>query len=278
MNSWQVLNQIKYLLQQARWEGTSTVIFAPESVKVVGSDSDVDAIDARPVLPMALIVPESGTADPQHGEESGYMARNISIVLVTRNENDRLGMAGIMGANREGISDSRGRGVLEFEGELFRAIKQLVINSGVNIAFKGNGSSATRKDADDIAYAIQEYQFEAFCTTALEYFPGRKLAAQPRTGEVSLSWAVPPARYDRYRMVLRRAAGSTAPTSISSGTGVTLASAMATSVVDSGLAAGTYSYALFCTYDDMCEGVDGQFTPAQDLRASDSVTATVTAF
>ena len=48
-----------------------------------------------------------------------------------------------------------------------------------------------------------------------------------------------------------------------------LIGAIATSVTDSGLAAGTYSYSLFCTYDEK-DGRPGG-TPDSDERVSSSV-------
>lgn len=68
---------------------------------------------------------------------------------------------------------------------------------------------------------------------------------------VTLSWTNPSGRFDLHRIIMRRAAGSTAPATVTDGTGVTLGSDLATSVADTGLAAGTYSYSAFAGYDEI---------------------------
>ena len=65
------------------------------------------------------------------------------------------------------------------------------------------------------------------------------------TTSVSLSWSNPGNR-DLAQVIVRRAVGSTAPSSPTGGTGVGLSSPMASSVTDTGLTPGTsYAYAVF---------------------------------
>lgn len=270
MNIWQVVNQTVYRLQQQKWGATSTPVFHPMSVKPVASDSDADALDAGLILPIALVIPESGQSDPQHGEEPDYKVRQLTVAVIARNQNDYLGVGAFMGAVREGVSDSRGRGVLELEEEVFNALKKLVVVDGVTISFKGLGEGGTRKDSDDNSYAFQEYQFEVSCTSSLYYPPGRKFRAQPKTGEISLTWQNAPTRYDLYRARIVRKQGSSAPTSVTDGTELTLGSNLPTSFADSGLSADTYSYALFMSYDDFNEN-RGAANPTADKRTSPSV-------
>lgn len=274
MNVWQIANQAQYLLQTRVWPGTSTPVFMPESVVVVAGESDIDALDATLVLPMAVITPGGGPSDPQAGDEPGYLVQEISIVIATRNFGDRLGQAAVMGANRESVSDSRGRGVLEIEPQLLATLELLNVQEGVTVALKSQSSLTTRKDQQDNVYSLKEYSFEVSCTSALFYPPARRFHAVGSTSEVELTWSLPSSRYDRYRMVLRRASGSTPPTSITDGTSVALSSNLATSKTET-LAAGTYSYALFAVYDDFSRGANNVAAPATDLRVSDSVTDTV---
>ena len=271
MNIYQILRQTKYLIQSQVWSGSSTVVFHPDSIIIVAQDSEIDALDQRPIIPICLISPLDGQSDPQHGEEPDLIQRQIAIALISENYGDPLGQGALIGANRTGATDSRGRGVLELEPTL-AAIKKLVVVNGVLISLKEQGIPAAKKDPEDSSYAIQAFNFEAWCTSQATYQAPRKLATRPRTGQVDLTWQVPPDRFDRYRVVLRRAAGSTPPATITDGTGVTLSGNLATSVSDTGLAVGTYSYSLFATYDDFSA------TPATDLWASDPVTVTVTAF
>lgn len=270
MNLWQVGQQAKYLLQQKTWSDGSTVVFAPESVLCLSSDSDIDALDANLVLPMAIVVLGSGQSDPQANDEPGYWVRDLTVALAVRNYNDRTGQAAIMGAARTGVSDSRGRGLLEIEERVLGALELLNELEGVTVALKSQSATMTRKDPSDNVYAIKEYVFEVSCTSQLYYpAPRRMETTILGGGQIALAWEIPLARYDRYRLVLRRAAGSTPPGLVTSGTGVTLSSLLATSVVDSP-GVGTWSYSLFCTYDDFAS-TSNEAAPATDLRSSDAL-------
>lgn len=271
MNLWQICRQAQYLLQQAVWSG-GDVIFAPESVICAAADSDLDALDANLVLPLAVIVPGGGQADPQASDLPSYWVRDMTVVLAVRNFNDRTGQAPVMGAARVGITDSRGRGLLEIEQPLLETLERLVSDSGVTIALKSQSAVATRLDQSDRVYALKEYVFEVSCTSTLFYPPARRLTAtSPGAGQAALSWENPPARYDRYRLVLRRATGASPPSTPTSGTGVTLAGNIVTSALETGLAAGTYSYALFVMYDDFTV-TNNAAAPGSDVRYSEALT------
>ena len=270
MNLWQVGQQAKYLLQQKTWSDGSTVVFAPQSVLCLSSDSEIDALDANLVMPMAVVVLGSGQSDPQANDEPGYWVRDMTVALAVRNYNDRTGQAAVMGASRVGVSDSRGRGLLEIEERVLSALELLNELEGVTVALKSQSATMTRKDPSDSVYAIKEYVFEVSCTSQLFYPAPRRMAATVLgSGQVSLAWTLPVSRYDRYRVVMRRLAGSTAPGSITAGTGVTLSSVLATSVTDTP-GAGTWSYSLFCTYDDFAS-TNNAAAPASDLRSSDAL-------
>ena len=119
------------------------------------------------------------------------------------------------------------------------------------------------------AVAWTSFNVDAVGTAEAYYHPARVLQATASGGgAVALTWAIPPDRWDRVNVVLRRAAGATAPSSATAGTSVTLASVLATSVTDTP-GAGQFSYALFSGYDRDGDGdVDTH---------SASVTRTVTA-
>ena len=270
MNLWQVGQQAKYLLQQKTWSDGATVVFAPQSVLCLSSDSEIDALDANLVMPMAVVVLGSGQSDPQANDEPGYWVRDMTVALAVRNYNDRTGQAAVMGASRVGVSDSRGRGLLEIEERVLSALELLNELEGITVALKSQSATMTRKDPSDSVYAIKEYVFEVSCASQLFYPAPRRMAATVLgSGQVSLAWTLPVSRYDRYRVVMRRLSGSTAPGSITAGTGVTLSSTLATSVIDTP-GAGTWSYSLFCTYDDFAS-TNNAAAPASDLRSSDAL-------
>ncbi len=267
MNYWQILRQLQYLLRLQAWTGSSTLVFNSDSILIVAGENDLEAIESRLILPACLIIPGDGTTDPEGGDQPDLISRQVSFVIVTRNENDERGTGAIIGAARESVTDSRGRGVLEIEREVFNAVEKLAAESGIIITVRMTGAPATRKDPEDNSYAFQDFTGEVFCSADPYFPPARRLAATIRTGEVSLTWTNPATRYDTYRPRLIRKAGSVAPTSTSDGTELVLVG-MATSKVDSLLASGTYSYSLFMSYDDFSA------TPATDRQTSEAVSVT----
>jgi len=123
----------------------------------------------------------------------------------------------------------------------------------------------------DLVEGVQfTLSYTSLVVDARDYPPPSRFAAVDAAGggDTDLTWTLAPGRWDRNAIILRRAAGSTAPTSETSGTGVTVA-AEATSVTDSP-GAGTFSYALFQEYDESL-AQDGSLLK----YSSAAVTATV---
>lgn len=256
MNYWQSIRQLQYLLRQLVWAGSSTKVFNADSVVIIATETDIDAIDARLVFPACLLVVGAGQSDPEAQDQPDLLHRRTSMVVMTRNENDRLGQGAVVGAVRESMTDSRGRGALEVERMLLdpdSGVGALALNSGINIVVRAVEEPAARRDQDENNHAFQAYEVEIVCGVAPYYAPGRRLLAASRTGQISLSWANPALRFDTYRPRLIRKAGSTPPVSTSDGTELTLAVGQPAVYVDSGLSAGTYSYSLFESYDDFAE-------------------------
>ncbi len=107
-------------------------------------------------------------------------------------------------------------------------------------------------------------------TTAARFHPCPRFKATGGVGSVALSWTLPPARFDRLKIVLVRKSGSSAPSSVTDGTVVTLSGDLATSKTDT-LAAGTYSYSIFAAYDE----THATPTTAEQYSAAASVTGVV---
>lgn len=270
INTWQVLRQIKFLLQQRAWTGSAVRVFGQQSV-IVTVAPDEQAV-ARLVPPIVMLRPLDASVDPQHGEEPDLIHQTVGVRLVVVVPGDALGENALIGANRVGQTDSRGRGLLEVEEELFAAIELLNGIDGVKIQNRATGAAlATIEEGTGNYICYRDYQFLAVVTADRFYHPASRLAAStPGGGAVSLTWLLPPARYDRFRVILRRAAGSTPPSSPTGGTGVVLSGDLAISVVDTP-GAGTFSYALFGSYDETN-------SPASvEQRYSAAVTKTVTA-
>jgi hypothetical protein len=271
MNTWQCLNQLRYLLRAAVWSGSSTKVFANESVIISASPAPNFLESAR--CPLVILRPMEGQVDPEFDEEHELMDRKIAATLITAITGDAgLGENAIMGANKTGgQSASEGHGLLEMEECLFTAIRHLQENSGIILQHLAASAAAVQpvELTGGVRYInMAEYTFDLLTTTFRYYPPCTQFdAAGASAGTVNLSWAVPGARYDLLKVILRRASGATPPATPTAGTGVTLASVLATSVTDTP-GAGTWSYALFSAYDET------NATPTTADRYSDAVTDT----
>jgi hypothetical protein len=283
MNEWQALRQIEYLIRLHKWTGGSTVVFAPGSVltTVAPEESSIRTM----ISPLVLLKPVAGQSDPEKHSQMDLLNQGLEVLLVTLTPGDAIGHKALMGGNRPGAAigtaygqqSSKNRGLLEVQTELKAAIEGLNNVSGLRIVLNSQSNVGASVDEKRLYVAWRTFRYDLWCADDLFYHPCRNLAATaPGAGQVSLSWKLPPTRYDSFRAVLRRAAGATAPVSITDGTGVALSGNLATSVTDTP-GAGTWSYALFFTYDETHGFNQGGGTPSEDQRVSDAVTRTVIA-
>ncbi len=267
MNAWQTARQIRYLLQQEQWGGT-TDVFDDDSVRIITAGSESAFEDL--INPAVLIRIEEAEMDPEFGEQPGLIRQTLSLTLCVSNDGDGYGTSPLIGAGRTGQTDSRGRGLLELEEPLMNAVERLGDADGNRIVCRAATVAGTVAHADYSHMAFREYRLEAWVTSDRYYHPPTRLTATKNGADVDLTWSLPPDRYDRLRMVLRRASGATAPASASAGTGVTLGSDLATSVTDTNPGSGQWSYALFAAYSEF------DASPAAEDRYSAADTATVT--
>lgn len=248
MSPWQAARQLKHLLLAAAWPGGATErVFGA----VVVSQATSDRVLGSARLPLALIRVGGGTADDQ---EPRLIRESLEVVLMAQVPGDALGEAALIGGPRAGgVGSSGGRGLLELEEVLLGAAAKLGGSSGIRLRLSGKSRGEAQLDEVHGGIVARGYVFEAWLGSARSYPPPVNLVATDQGGgDVELTWDLPPDRFDRLEVVLRRAAGATPPSSPTDGTGVTLGSALATSVTDSP-GAGTFSYALFAGYDETSE-------------------------
>jgi hypothetical protein len=227
------------------------------------------------IVPIIILKPGEGQMDPEYSEEHELIARTVHMTLITAIAGDPgTGENAILGANRtSGNTHSMGRGLLELEEEVNEAIKHLDPDNGIFLQNKtaGIASVAQADVGGQIMYVQQmDWTFDLFCNTQRSYPEPICLVATAGTGSITLTWTLPPTRYDLLSLVLRRAAGATAPSSVTEGTGITLGSALPTSHTDA-CGAGQFSYALFASYDE------ASATPTTADRYSSAATVTATA-
>jgi hypothetical protein len=257
VNTWQVLRQAKSILEAAVWPGASGgVVFG--AVKVTPG-ALADRI-AQLRMPLVQIKPTSSTTDP---EEPGLITQNLDCQLAIRMAADAWGEAALLGGPRGAQqTGSSGRGLLEVEEELLRALKSLQEVNGVRLKLLSKSAVAATLDPAQQYVAFRDYSFEIWTTAERSYEePTRFTGVDATGGQATLAWTLPASRFDLREVILRRAAGATPPATPTAGTGVTLASLLATGVTDSP-GAGTFSYSLFAGYDEFTKGSSDRFSAA----------------
>lgn len=256
MNGWQFFQQLRYLLQAATWTGGNKV-FGAKAV-VVSADMPEDFL-SRVRLPCALIRVQDAPSDPEHDEEPDLFMQSFDITVAVANANDPFGESAFLGAGRVTANDSGGRGLLEIEEQLWATVKGLGESSGVRIQSRGKGAGAGTPGSEKYI-AWRTYRFEAELGSVRFYHPPTSLAAAAAGGGVvNLTWKLPPTRFDTFGLVLRRASGTTAPATVAGGSNVTLSSMTAVSKSDTP-GAGTWSYSLFASYDEVASGAAAQYS------------------
>jgi hypothetical protein len=246
MNTYQVSRQIKYLLGARKWsdDPSNEKVFGASVVSVAPQAEAMDQFR----YPLAMVVPGAATVD---AEEMNLLEQDFAVRVICMVEADGYGESPLIGANRLADGSSDGRGILEIEEELFSTIARSSGADGIEIRL-WSSSAIQAELIEGLGYVVaRDYSFGCLTTTNKSYAPPFGLSATDQGGgSVLLTWNLPATRFDSYRVVLRYAAGATAPASISAGSGVTLSGDTAVTVTQSGLSTGTYAWAAFQTYDE----------------------------
>lgn len=260
MNQLQIARQIKYLIESDSWSGGSQTVQA-----IISSMPMRDILRVHERLPVAVVRLGSQTFDPDFPEIA--LNIGISVEIAQRVDNDSYGEANIKGGARPSLLVSAGRGLGEISSQIIQAIKKNEPNTGISFHSRIESSSAY-SHSEYPPYAIHTIQLSAKGGIDPYYHPARLISNSSGT----LSWTLPPDRFDRYEVILRYAAGSTAPSSVTAGSGATLSGVLATSYTHGadGQGSGTFSYALFAGYD--VTGIPGSLTSSDFY--SDSITIT----
>lgn len=266
MNAQQFARQIQYVLAAQTWvDSPSEYVFGRHAggIGAGGSVIVTDGPEAKALAelrtPFCLVTVGDNRPDEEHPD---LEQQDFDLILVVQVEGDDLGERVLLGGPRPsagGQGSSRGRGMLEVEERVKAAAGRLTGADGCPAALACVGSPPSVKVEGGYMVSSRKYRLRAWCTRQRTYDPPTALVATGGVGSVTLSWALPPTRWDLRQMVLRKASGSTAPASASAGTGVTLSGDLATSVVDT-VAAGTWSYALFAGYSETGEAANERYS------------------
>ena len=272
INSFQLLNEVVTELQSLSWAGSSTPVFHDDSIRVIGGDA-IEAFAEGLIFPAALIRPGASTSDPLHGEEPDLIQFSFDVILIAVGPGDRVGAHPIMGAYRQGLTDSRGRGLLELEEELFNAVSHLRDAQGVRVQSIATGAVVSAPHDADNVIAAREYSFDAQVTADRFYHaPIAVTATDLGGGQSRIRWSDPPPRGDRIDIQIQRLGGPTAPANETQGTTVANVAVGVESYVDSP-GVGEFSYTVFATYNDHGGSSLDRFSDAeQGTQATITVT------
>lgn len=279
MNVVQMVRQARYLLLARQWPDSPTeYVFGQDGGDLAGAvritnGGYEDSALAELRRPFALLSVDEAVADD---EEPGLILQRFGLILVHAVEGSRYGERAIVGGPLEAgvtIGGSEGRGLLDIETQAAAAIGKLTGADGARSVLAFTGSERMTREGS-LLVAARRYSFSAWCSVQPHYDPPVHLVATGGVGSVSLTWTLPPARWDRYEVVLRRAAGGTPPSGPTAGQGVTLSGLLATSKTDSGLAPGTYSYAIFGGYDETGAAASQRYSSQVLGTTRSSVTVT----
>lgn len=270
MNRWQIVKNLRYRAFNLTWP-TGTAGGAGE--KVVRTPIISPGLTVSEILGAVragpLVMFNAGENVPDDGS-AALGVTTIPVTIATLISNDKTASAALVGAagvrktsdSNFGQTASQGRGLLELEEVILAGLRQGAADLGIAMqaTYVGNPAAGTVQAS---SLAVAEYRLRVKCTADRYYHPPQRVAFSANV----LSWALPPDRFDRYKIRVRYASGATAPTSPTGGSPVTLGSDLATSVNVGSLGAGTYSFAVFAAYDETRDQVLGQ-TLSEEQRFS----------
>ena len=269
MNTLQILKQVRNRLRARVWDVVGgAVVFGSVHVSQAPTAEAVDGFR----FPIALIRPGSEASNPQIPASITFV---VEVEIVVAVAGDQLGEHALIGASRAGgATNSEGRGLFEVEEQVKNTLGQMQTAEGIRIVGFSAGADRAGVVGDDLYVAARTLTFTLTGTADPYYHPVQRAAAVDAAGagDADLTWADPPDRFDRRVIRIRRAAGATAPATVTDGTQVTDAAIGDLAFTDSP-GAGQFSYAFFAAYTDTGQAVNEKFS---DQEPGTVATVTVT--
>jgi hypothetical protein len=250
MNAWQAIRQVQSRILALKWS-TKPSDSVVDACVIHDNPIPWNELIAQMTSPFVVLVPGDDRPDVEQPE---LRVATIQVNVVVTHEGGYYREPVIVGDHRSGgYGSSKGRGLLELCREIEVSLQYVGPASGFDQQGEFYGFASAQK-IEGVIGATRKYgTFSAHVTTHDYYPPPSRIAAvNAGGGATTVSWSLPYQRFDLYKIVLRRASGSTPPPTVSDGTGVTLATDLATSVLDTP-GAGTWSYSVFAGYDESGE-------------------------
>jgi hypothetical protein len=268
VNDFQAVRRIESVLRARLWRGfvgdagVGNKIWQDGSVMGTQEVAD-DGIDSMPP-PLVAVSLGEGRADPEHPE---IVTQEFIVTLGVAIAGDQVGRSALLGANRADKDSSAGRGLLEFQAELYDALALLGDQEQFNVHLAGIGHPRPIINADVGYMLLRAYRFEGIVTVAPTYQRPATFSGSVLAGTVTLVWTAPDDTAGLVDYVVRRVSGTIPTPFPDGGTGIALGSPLDLTV-DNIPGSGTWTYSLFGGYDDL-----GGATP---INHSDYRFATVT--
>lgn len=266
MNARQMVKEIRTTLQAAAWASGAKEKVLGTSVYIRADLGDDQAPDS---VPFALL--EVGTSTPDADDASGLEEQDFVMVLAQAAEGDPQGQKTVIGGGRSvDEGSSQGRGLLELQTPLLAAAGKMTGADGAALTVRASGAATTAR-IDGNAVTTRAYTLSCWCHVAETYEAPQNLTAGDNAdGTSALAWTAPSARHDFVEVMVRVAAGATAPASETAGTLVY--SGKGTSFTHAS-GTGQKSYSIFAGYSNV-EGTESQSYSSQVTGSTRTVTVT----
>lgn len=274
MNRWQVAKQFVWLLGNKTWPDAPN---EPVFSKAVVSDLPIEVVYTSETVPFVLVRPQGADKDGEHPEHASV--QRFEIAIAAEGWTDLEGASALVGGNRVapsgGLSHqgtSQGRGLLELEELARQALTSLDGSGGMVSACTVGSSNELTIMPGGVLVSVVRLAVEVYNTTRdRTYAYPIMLKASGAGGVVSLTWSLPPSRWDSLGLVLVYQSGTSAPSAPNLGTPVSVTPTQTTASVTTGT--GTWSFALFSSYDETGNGVAERYSSSSPIANATGIAA-----
>jgi len=257
MNRWQAARQLRKELLAGLWPdaGGGAVLAAG----YVAEPGVMELFDSTK-LPYIIVTPLDTTPDQERLERDLFAIFAVELVQQAWNDQDGdVGQSGLVGDGSKPRTASLGRGQLELEEPLRKALALAENASPVRWLPRVGATGRTDTLAGGVAGSIQRVLVEGKNLSRDRFYdpPFRVKAVMSGagSGSVTFSWRAISERFDFVNTRIRRLAGTTAPTDPLGGDGssavVDSALTGAASLTVAGIPTGTQTFTWFTGCDEL---------------------------
>lgn len=252
MNSWQMAQQLKAVLEALAWpSGEQDLVFGGRGSVSIYAGSPTDE-QVPPGFPWAMVGIGSATPDQDHPD---FVQQQFSVSVAAEVAGDRMGEHAIIGGSVRAAGRSAGRGVAEIAYRVRERVQTMTGMDGAHLIVSHTASQPVAVLGRGRHAVMLEMDLTAWCSASPYYAPPQQL--RHSGGAWRWEGGLCSTRYDFLRFILLRKTGATIPTSASDGT--VLYSGSATQFTGASTAGNVY--AVFAEYGSRGSTVDAYSGP-----------------